>query len=268
MRTKETTYEEARRLAERFRAIQNRAQFGRDIGLSQAMIYQHINGVRPISIDAARKYANGFGCAIEDISPSAVEEARKALDLLPSSNSTGEPPPAYLLHNPGGAMNSNVVKIRERQESLDTAESGYVRLEHLSVQPRMGMGATITEPVHLVRHLDVLEGWLRDEVGSIDPRRVKVLTAVGRSMLPTIKDRDLVFVDVAHRHFDAPGIYVIDVAGRLLLKKVMIKADGTLVIRSDNTAEFPDEETYRIDEAANDVTLCGKVLAWWTLRKG
>lgn len=188
--------------------------------------------------------------------------------LLPSANSTGEPTTSYLPHSTEGVMKSNVVKIRERRESLDAAEPGYVRLEHLSAQPRMGMGATVTEPVHLVRHLDVLEGWLRDEVGSIDPRRVKVLTAVGRSMLPTIKDRDLVFVDVAHRHFDAPGIYVIDVAGRLLLKKVMIKADGTLVIRSDNTAEFPDEETYRIDEATNDVTLCGKVLAWWTLRKG
>lgn len=185
--------------------------------------------------------------------------------LLPSPNSTIERPAAYSPPTTGGAMKSNVIRIRD---SGDRADAGYVRLEHLSVQPRMGMGATVTEPVHLVRHLDVLEGWLRDEVGSIDARRVKVLTAVGRSMLPTIKDRDLVFVDVAHRHFDAPGIYVLDVAGRLLLKKVMIKADGTLVIRSDNTAEFPDEETYRLDQAANDVTLCGKVLAWWTLRKG
>lgn len=162
-------------------------------------------------------------------------------------------------------MHSNVIQIRA---ALDEQEPGYIRLEHLSPRPRMGMGAAVTEPVHVVRHLDVLEGWLRDHVGSIDGRRVKVLTAVGRSMLPEIKDRDLVFVDIGQRHFDAPGYYVLDVAGRLLLKKVLIKAGGELVIRSENIAEFPDEETYPIETADEHVTLCGKVLAWWTLRKG
>lgn len=145
---------------------------------------------------------------------------------------------------------------------------GYVRLEHLSPTPQMGAGAVVEEPVHVVRHLDVLEAWIREEVGSTNPDRVKVLTAVGRSMVPTIQDRDLVFVDVGHRHFDAPGIYVIDVAGRLLLKKVMMQADGTVIIRSDNTTEFPDEERYPLAHATDTITVCGKVMAWWTLRKG
>lgn len=186
-------------------------------------------------------------------------------ELLPSPNIAGERSAPYFPPRHGGTMKSNVIKIRD---SRDASEVGYVRIEHLSAQPSMGMGGCLFEPFHLVRHLDVLEGWLRDEVGSANPRRVKVLTAVGRSMAPTINDRDLVFVDIGHRHFDAPGIYVLDVAGRLLLKKVMIQADGTVVLRSDNTAEFPDEERYPIAHAANDITLCGKVLAWWTLRKG
>lgn len=150
----------------------------------------------------------------------------------------------------------------------DSPADGYVRLEHLSATPQMGAGAVVEEPVHVVRHLDVLEAWIREEVGSANPDRIKVLTAVGRSMVPTIQDRDLVFVDVGHRHFDAPGIYVIDVAGRLLLKKVMMLADGTVIIRSDNTAEFPDEERYPLAHAADAITVCGKVMAWWTLRKG
>lgn len=209
----------AQLLRDRFDGKQ--ASLAAQVGIVANLISRYLNGTKGIGEEMRDKIEDA--CALPRGWLDTIADGREE-PLLPSSNSTGEPPPAYLLHNPGGAMNSNVVKIRERQESLDTAESGYVRLEHLSVQPRMGMGATVTEPVHLVRHLDVLEGWLRDEVGSIDPRRVKVLTAVGRSMLPTIKDRDLVFVDVAHRHFDAPGIYVIDVAGRLLLKKVMIKA--------------------------------------------
>lgn len=247
-------------MRERFDGKQ--ASLAAHVGIVANLISRYLNGTKGIGEEMRDKIEDA--CALPRGWLDTPKD-RSDEPLLPSPNSTGERQAPYSPPTTGGAMKSNVIRIRD---SGDRAEAGYVRLEHLSVQPRMGMGATVTEPVHLVRHLDVLEGWLRDEVGSIDARRVKVLTAVGRSMLPTIKDRDLVFVDVAHRHFDAPGIYVLDVAGRLLLKKVMIKADGTLVIRSDNTAEFPDEETYRLDEAANDVTLCGKVLAWWTLRKG
>lgn len=150
----------------------------------------------------------------------------------------------------------------------DPTPNGYVRLQHLSPKPSMGMGALIDEPVRVVRQLDVLESWLREEVGSSNYTKVKVLTAVGRSMMPTINDKDLVFVDVTHRMVDAPGIYVIDVAGRLLLKKAMIKANGTLVLRSDNAAEYPDEEVYDLGTYADEITVCGKVLAWWALRKG
>lgn len=161
-------------------------------------------------------------------------------------------------------MKSNVVQLRTGDEART---DGYIRLEHLSPTPAMGAGQHLISSVRVVQHLDVLESWVREEVGCINPARVKVLTAIGRSMLPTIQDRDLVFVDIEHRYFDAPGIYVIDVAGRLLVKKVMIQADGTVVIRSDNTDEFPDEERYPLSQAADTITVCGKVLAWWTLRK-
>lgn len=74
--------------------------------------------------------------------------------------------------------------------------------------------------------------------------------------------------DTPHSLVDAPGIYVLEVAGWLLLKKVMIKTNDTLVLRSDNATEYPDEETYDLATYADEITVCGKVLARWTLRKG
>jgi phage repressor protein C with HTH and peptisase S24 domain len=153
-------------------------------------------------------------------------------------------------------------------DAHDSVQPGYIRLEHLSASPSMGVGTMTDEPVHVVRHIDVLERWVREEIGSTDPKRIKILTAVGRSMQPTINDRDLVFIDITCCHIDAPGIYVIDVAGRLLLKKAMIQSDGTLILRSDNIEEYPDEERYQLAQAAETITVCGKVMAWWTLRKG
>ncbi len=166
------------------------------------------------------------------------------------------------------AEHASALTVSAPSRHEDVTPAGYIRLQHLSPRPTMGMGAALDEPVRVVRHLDVLQTWLMEEVGSSNYTKVKVLTAVGRSMMPTINDKDLVFVDVTHRMVDAPGIYVIDVAGRLLLKKAMIKANGTLVLRSDNAAEYPDEEVYDLVTYADEITVCGKVLAWWALRKG
>lgn len=145
---------------------------------------------------------------------------------------------------------------------------GYVRLEHLSPTPSMGRGREVNAPVQLVQHLDVLEQWVREKVGSVNPSRIKVLTGSGNSMSPTINDGDLVFVDVECRSIEAAGIYVLDVAGRLILKKAMILSSGTLIIRSDNIDEYPDEERYDLRHIAEAITVCGKVMAWWSLRKG
>lgn len=67
--------EEADALKKRFTKV-NRAKFARDFGVKggQAAIYQHINGIRPINLDAAKAYAQGFGCSLEEISPRLAQQ--------------------------------------------------------------------------------------------------------------------------------------------------------------------------------------------------
>lgn len=78
-----TTDEEAQRLASRFTGV-NRAKFARTYGVpgGQVMVYQHITGRRPISLEAAEAYARGFGCSLEEISPRLAKEASKAVAML------------------------------------------------------------------------------------------------------------------------------------------------------------------------------------------
>ena len=151
------------------------------------------------------------------------------------------------------------------QEDVPT---GYVRLQHLSPTPSMGPGRGLVEPVHIIQHLDVLESWVRQKVGTTDPNRIKILTGCGQSMLPTINDHDLVFVDMGQKFIDVPGIYVLDVCDRLLLKRALIQSTGTLVLRSDNVAEFPDEERIDLRKEIDSVNVAGRVKAWWTLHQG
>lgn len=78
-----TIEEEAANLKARFQGV-NRAEFARDHHLKggQSMIYQNITGRRPISMEAAKAYAKGFGCTLEDISPRLAAEAAGAAKHL------------------------------------------------------------------------------------------------------------------------------------------------------------------------------------------
>lgn len=86
-----TIEEEAAALRARFEGV-NRAAFARDheVKGGQAMIYQHITGRRPIGIEAAMAYAEGFGCTLAAISPRLALEAQKAASL---STAAPLPPP-------------------------------------------------------------------------------------------------------------------------------------------------------------------------------
>jgi hypothetical protein len=77
---------EATSLAARFKGIKNRARFARDFKVpgGDAMIYQHINGLKPIGLDAALAYARGFGCSLADISNRLATEVQNASKKLPS----------------------------------------------------------------------------------------------------------------------------------------------------------------------------------------
>lgn len=157
----------------------------------------------------------------------------------------------------------SIVIVKEQNEPIE----GYVRLEHLPYQPSMGKGLAHDGDA-IVQHMDVLGSFVKQKIGTTNPDRIKLLTGIGQSMVPTIQDQDIVFVDIEQRWIDAPGIYVIDVGGLLLLKKALILSSGTLVLRSDNTDEYPDEERFDLAKVGDLITVCGKVLAWWTLRKG
>jgi hypothetical protein len=71
-----TLEEEAERLKARFADV-NRAAFAREnkIKGGQAVIYHHINGIRPISRSAAIAYAKGFNVSLAEISPRLAKEA-------------------------------------------------------------------------------------------------------------------------------------------------------------------------------------------------
>lgn len=57
-------------------------QFGARYGIgTQGMVWQYLNGYRPLNIEAAAKFARGLRCTIQDISPEMAAALQR--DLLP-----------------------------------------------------------------------------------------------------------------------------------------------------------------------------------------
>ena len=91
----------------------------------------------------------------------------------------------------------------------------------------------------------------------IDPDRLLLEVAAGESMLPGIQDGDILFVDATEHRFAAFGVYVLEIAGERLVKRVQPKLDGGLTLISDNRAY---EAEHIPPPQAGDVHVVGRVL--------
>jgi phage repressor protein C with HTH and peptisase S24 domain len=98
--------------------------------------------------------------------------------------------------------------------------------------------------------------WIR-AVCRVEPEKLTLETATGESMTPTLRDGNTLLVDTADQDFHNFGIYVLEINGQRLVKRVQRKHDGSLVLISDNRAYQPDT----VDkETANSVVVIGRVV--------
>jgi phage repressor protein C with HTH and peptisase S24 domain len=98
--------------------------------------------------------------------------------------------------------------------------------------------------------------WIR-AVCRVEPSNLALETAVGESMTPTIRDGNTLLIDTTDRTFRNFGIYILEINGQRLVKRVQRKHDGSLVLISDNPAYLPDEVG---PAAADDVKAIGRVV--------
>jgi len=98
--------------------------------------------------------------------------------------------------------------------------------------------------------------WIRDTF-ALEPTDLLLEAAVGESMQPTIRDNDLLLIDITDRKLREFGIYVLEFQGERLVKRVQRKLDGSLLLISDNAIYEPE----RIPpERAHEVTVIGRVV--------
>lgn len=100
------------------------------------------------------------------------------------------------------------------------------------------------------------ESWVRTVLRR-KPQNLAILEAAGDSMEPTIRDGDVIMIDVAVEDLVSGRIYVVELAGELLVKRIQRRVNGNLLVLSDNS-RYPPEEVPA--EAGKRLRIIGEVV--------
>jgi phage repressor protein C with HTH and peptisase S24 domain len=134
--------------------------------------------------------------------------------------------------------------------------SHFLLLPHRAETAAAAGSGAAPLPPHATEYIAFQHEWLRS-VFRVEPENLTLEIAAGESMQPTIHDGDLLLVDTTAHSLRNFGIYVLEVAGERLVKRVQRKVDGSLVLISDNAAYQPDLVP---NERVGEVTVVGRVI--------
>lgn len=134
--------------------------------------------------------------------------------------------------------------------------SAEVRLlPKLTVEPSAGSGL-IPSGEAVDGYVAISDDYLR-EIG-VDPRYAHVLRVSGRSMAPTINDKDVVIIDTSVRNAVTEGVYTLVYGEAVLIKRIRLLRDGGVTLVSDNKSEGYLDETVPRSELAT-LSIVGRV---------
>lgn len=124
------------------------------------------------------------------------------------------------------------------------APPGYVLLPRVEARAAAGHGSGLDSD-KVVDFLAFSEDWVRNTLHR-RPANLALLEATGDSMDPTIRDGDILLVDTSVTDIQSSRVYVLQVNGALLVKRIQVRLDGSLVVKSDNPSY--EAEVVRPDE--------------------
>lgn len=142
-------------------------------------------------------------------------------------------------------------------------ELNIIKVPLLSITASMGEGSeNIREEV--MEELTVYKTWAQRALKPYtSDNNLAFIHAIGDSMYPTFNDGDVLMVDTGDTSATADKIFVLEAHGRLFIKRVRQRIDGSFEISSDN----PSIKTVDVLNGDNEVTIKGRVIWAWNGKK-
>jgi DNA-binding phage protein len=133
-------------------------------------------------------------------------------------------------------------------------EEPLVLVPVYDVEASAGPGLIPPDDEALSYRLELPAEFLRELTDS-HPRFLQVIKVKGTSMLPTLKPSDLIMLDSAKRSLTFDGLFVINIDGAVLVKRIgRSSRAGHVMIISDSPEQLPFER------AIGEVQVIGKVI--------
>ncbi|WP_164516296.1 S24 family peptidase [Minwuia thermotolerans] len=136
---------------------------------------------------------------------------------------------------------TQLADIRERVKAIENGvgsanglEPGFVMIPRYDVEASAGPGM-FSDQENVVDYMAFQRKWVRQALRA-DPDHLVLITAAGDSMEPVIRSGDLLLIDTSIDHFRDDAIYVIAMAGNLVVKRIQRFFTGGVSVKSDNPA--------------------------------
>jgi Predicted transcriptional regulator len=152
--------------------------------------------------------------------------------------------------------NNELTKQNTNKGNKNNGNDG-VKIEVLDISASCGNGIiTEREFASVLRSIEFTHEFALKMFGRRSTDLIKVITAKGDSMTPTIKSGANVFVDTKINYFDGDGVYVFIFDNEIYIKRLQITGTEIIVI-SDNSIY----EKWRLDkQCMNNFYIQGKVI--------
>lgn len=137
---------------------------------------------------------------------------------------------------------------------------GFILVPRYEVRASAGNGALVHSE-QIVDYLAFKADWVRNTLG-VAQNDLALISVKGDSMEPSLSNDDLILVDMRKNRVEDNAIYVLQLDGTLLVKRIQHKLDGSLHVMSDNPRY--EAEVVGVDRAA-ELHVLGRVV--WSGRR-
>ncbi|CDZ65395.1 Putative c repressor [Neorhizobium galegae bv. orientalis] len=94
---------------------------------------------------------------------------------------------------------------------------------------------------------------------SVDPQNMRVVSASGDSMSPTIIGGTPMFIDISDRKLEDGSVYLFDTGAELIARRVQRLVDGSLDLLPDNLERYSPQHVLK--DGLSDLRVVGRVCA-------
>lgn len=154
--------------------------------------------------------------------------------------------------------------LNQQKNVIAEITSNAIDLPLLNVAGSMGSGNHEPDQELVIDMLRVTKTWVDKSLGNISSlSNLAFIHAIGDSMAPTFNDGDILLVDTGNKEPRADNIYVLKAHGRLFIKRIRQRLDGSYEVSSDN----PSVKTVDILNGDHEVMIMGRIVWVWNGRK-